>query len=338
MKRTLFVLMTIAILTVGMPGAAKALFLPDPTTTAYTYGDFYSYSLPVLAYEYDQLHGGGVGPGNPYYVPSSPGHLADSIVIATGAGGGVVENPDGMDYAYATPNSSGQSTFYTSVESDPYPNPLDPDAFTGDQRNTWDSSIQAFVDYLGEGITPQFFFNNNETDKGDNQDLRVYGTIRVWNTSTADEEIFELISTVGDDSGYGVFGANPYLYDYGDTPLTDGAYALSGGDMCFNGSGLPVPCSDPGAIPSPSFAHNLGANQAAYVIVSPELDDILFAWDPLTSDYNMLSIDLRMYDLSNGYEQAFVRGSEYTPIPEPSTWLLMALGLLALPFARRLRK
>jgi hypothetical protein len=334
-------------MTVGVPGTSRALLLPDPGTNALTYGDFYSYSLPVLAYFYDQANGGGVGPGNPYYIPTGPGHLDDAIVIATGAGGQTPLNYAGMDDAYATPNQSGGiTTFYTETGAPaPYNGVADPNpVIANDQEDTWDSTMEAFVEYLGEGNTPLFFFNNNEIDRGDNQDLRIYGTIRLWSSSSDSEVIYELISTTGLGDGGGVLGGDPYSYTYGDVTLDDeyegSEYVLSGGDMCFPG-GVPTPCSQVvGPYDGPVIAHNLGANQAAYLVYSPELNADILAWNPDDPLYDMLSIDLRMYDLSNGYEQAFITSTQNIPttIPEPSTWLLMALGLLAIPFVRRFRR
>lgn len=317
----------LAVFLLGAPTPAKAIVLPPGDQFALTYGDFYSYSLPVLAYLYDQDNGGGVGPGSPYYIASSPGHIEDNIVIATGTNNAAtVTNFAGMDDAYETPNNSGTDSFSTGAVADPDP------LITNDLEDTWDSSIQAFVDYLGDGNTPQFFFNNNDT--GGSQDLRVYGTITLWSSTGGDDDVvFELISTPGDGSG--VFGGDPYAYSYGDTPLTDNAYVLSGGQTCLDGANLPVDCGDASAVAT--FNHNLGANQAAYVVVAPELDEFLLAWDG-QSAYDMLSIDLRLREIDNGYEQAFVLSSQYeVPVPEPSTWILMGIGLLALPFLRRFR-
>ena len=49
-----------------------------------TYGDGNSFLLQYNAYIYDKLNGGGVGPGNPYYINSTPGAIKDLTVIGTG--------------------------------------------------------------------------------------------------------------------------------------------------------------------------------------------------------------------------------------------------------------
>src|SRR5512143_1506404 len=81
--------------------ATQAAAFSLPTTGFVQYGDAQSYALPLLAYFYDQANGGGVGPGNPFYVASSPGAIKDDIVIGTGASGsGVTTNVAGIDDAY----------------------------------------------------------------------------------------------------------------------------------------------------------------------------------------------------------------------------------------------
>ena len=75
----------------GVPTTQAAFFLPTPQFNAFQYGDFYSYSLPILAYRYAREFGGGVGPGNPFYIASGPGQISDLTVIGTGANGQPVQ-------------------------------------------------------------------------------------------------------------------------------------------------------------------------------------------------------------------------------------------------------
>jgi len=68
-----------------------------------TYGDGNSYALPVNALIYDAFNGGGTGPGNPFYVVSTPGAIQDLTVVATGSSGTpVTTNYPSADDAYAT--------------------------------------------------------------------------------------------------------------------------------------------------------------------------------------------------------------------------------------------
>jgi len=309
-------------------GIAGAYSLPDPVGNSMLYGDFYSYSLPILAYNYDQLYGGGVGPGNPYYIASSPGQIADYIVVATGASGGPVNtNFAGMDDAYPTPNSSGITTFSTGTTADPG----GAGEFTGDAAATWDSTLTSFVGAVG--YSPIFYFNNNQTNSGSAEDQ----TLFAWGQMTLIDSAgilpnlyFDFTSIDQNNDGRlvdGTAATNPYNWSSpgaanGTYPLA-GDYALSGGQVLFDGQ---------------LFNHNLGANQAAYAIYSPELNDILQSAD--FSGYDVMSIDFRMYALNNGYEQLFILPGDYRPptIPEPATILLVGFGLAGIGLARITRR
>lgn len=329
MSRIVYAWLFVVAIMLAMPSWARAFTFPEPTANAFLYGDFYSYSLPVLAYQYDQEFGGGTGPGNPYYVRSTAGHIKDGIVIATGASGtGVNTNFAGMDDAYPTPNSSGVPTFSTGTTPDPGFTPTMP----ANQPDTWDSTIEAFTGQMN-GQSPAFFFNN--TQERSAQDLWAYGQVKVWSsTGGATPEYFDLASPNGD--GTGIFGGDPGTYvspTYSDaswepTPFED--YIISGGDVCINASGVPVPCGSPDAVAGP-FPHNLGSDQVAYAVFSPELNAMLAAWSG-DSPYDMISMDFRMHSLNGGYEQAFVVPStfESAPVPEPSSVVLAGLGLAAL--------
>ncbi|MGE4424675.1 MAG: PEP-CTERM sorting domain-containing protein [Pseudodesulfovibrio sp.] len=301
MKRYILTLLFIVgICVAARPERAEALVLPDlePSVTsglARQYGDFYSYSLPIVNYVTSGSTDTYLNSGDPYYVASGPGQLADNIVIMTGAQA-AASNTTGFEDAYMTPNHATNASFSTATAADPDNNGIYADSLT-----TWDANIEALVAYL-DGSMPVFYFNNNETSSS--QDLSITVTLTLWNSLTS--------------AVYGVY----YLID---TTTADN-YVLSGGNVEFDGV---------------TFNHNLGANNAAYAVVLPALNDFLAAWtDAGDSQYDMISMEISMYGLDNGYEQAFIGRGEYSSsvVPEPATWLLLGLGLLCLPLVRRFRR
>ena len=299
MKRYILTLLIIVGMFVAVrPERAEALILPDLNTSVNTglarqYGDFYSYSLPILNYVDSGFTDTVFNSGDPYYVDSAPGQLADNIVIMTGSQADAV-NTAGFENAYDVPNN------FTPYSTTTYADPAVNNGIYADSATSWDGNISALVAYLN-GSIPVFYFNNNETGSG--QDLYITATLTIWNSALA---------TV-----YGTFN----LID----PLTPDNYVLSGGDVLFDGE---------------TFSHNLGAKKAAYAVVVPGLNDFLDNWTGIgTSGMDMFSLEISMYDLDNGYEQAFIgRGEFATTVPEPATWLLLGLGLLGLPLVRRMRR
>ncbi|QGY39069.1 PEP-CTERM sorting domain-containing protein [Pseudodesulfovibrio cashew] len=340
MKRAIIAILFIAsIFLVARPNNAKAFTLPpatDPGLT-HTYGDFYSYSLPILEEFY----------GSEYAVKSSAGQIKDAIVIATGATGQDISTNDGdMDDPYQTPGGeSGGPEFETAIAPDP-----DPDLGANENLTTWDSTLASLTAYL-DGQAPIFFFNNNQENSGDavNQSLWVWAQIILWSSEgLANPIYFELTSTTRD--GAGDENGDPYAFAaniYSDPsyvpekydPLDPDAgtdYVLSGGAVCLDAAYSTVNCGSAEAVYGP-FNHNLGENEAAYAVIAPELNDFLFAWERGDyQEYDTFSMDLKMTELNAGYEQAFILpGTVQSAVPEPSTWLLLGLGMLALPFARR---
>ncbi|WP_338669298.1 PEP-CTERM sorting domain-containing protein [Pseudodesulfovibrio methanolicus] len=329
-------LLIIGIFVVARPERAEALVLPSADSGfAVTYGDFYSYSLPILQ---DFL-------GSDYNILSNSGHIKNDVVIATGVSGTDVNlNFTDMDNAYPTPGGTGSSdTFDTGTTADPAP------ALDNDRADSWDSTIASLVNFLG-GQSPIFLFNNNQTNSDDSidQNLWIWAQVEIWSSAgTANSQYFELTSTNGDGSG--TFGGNPYDYEAHaydnpsftpstpDTMPTD--YVLSGGNVCLDGGGAPVDCGSSEVVYGP-YSHNLGSDRAAYAVVAPELNDLLADWDG-DSPYDMLSIKIKMSALNAGGEQAYILPGTVqttTVVPEPSTWLLMGLGLLCLPLVRRFRR
>src|SRR5262245_6106623 len=94
-------------------GTASASIVLPPTNAGLSElnGNFHSYSLGLLAEFF----------GKSFEVQSSPGQIADYIVIMTGASGGPVnDNPSGMDDAFPTPSGNGSPDFFsTAVTPDP---------------------------------------------------------------------------------------------------------------------------------------------------------------------------------------------------------------------------
>jgi hypothetical protein len=333
--------MTLA-LTVGFHAHAAPFDLTGQNYV--TYGDANSYALAVLAFQYNQQFGGGVGPGNPFFVASSPGAIKDLVVVATGASGGPVNtNFAGMDNALSTPTGVSGSNFFSG---------------------TWNSTLAAFTSYLG-GNDPIFFFNNNQTNSGatTNQNLAAFATLSV--TGTAVPTLFFDLTNIDSkyalvgDGGGGVVNGSVVPYtstgappDAGTNLATD--YVLSGGQICLNGSFLPVSCS--GAHVYGPINNNLGANQAAYALDVPEFNDFLAAWiGGFLPGYTDLHLTLFLgcdpgtvgtsggtagvgdcvgRDLNNGYEQVFIATAINVPptndVPEPATLPLIGLALLGL--------
>ncbi|EGB15967.1 protein of unknown function DUF1555 [Pseudodesulfovibrio mercurii] len=309
MKRTIITLLfVIGIFVTAQPERAEALYLPDLSTgLARQYGDFYSYSLPILNYVYNSGDTT-LNSGDPYYVASGPGQLADDIVIMTGSEGDAA-NTTGFEDAYAVPNN------YNPYSTITYADPTSNNGIYADNSTTWDMNIDALVAYL-DGDIPIFYFNNNET--GGDQDLYIIATLTIWSSSTS--AVYGIYYLTDPTTSYEL----PAEDNPGDLLPTTG-YVLSGGDVEYDGE---------------IFSHNLGANNAAYAAILPALNEFLAAWTD-DSIYDMISLEITTSQVDNGYEQAFIGRGTYgdtTTVPEPSTWLLLGLGMLCLPLVRRFRR
>ncbi len=334
------------------------------------YGDGQSYSLAI-----SQVLGGCTqNNGCPYYVGSSPGQIQDLVVIATGSNGTPLNtNFTGMDNAYSTPSGASGSTFFrTGGVVSPDPGQIAP--FTGDQANTWDATLASLKTFLTVGPsvqTPVFFFNNNQTNSGSAEDQNLAAWAQLTITDNLNNVIgqydftnrsifldgsgsYQVFTEGGGGTLFGNVGTYTSPTNYhdpaGNASGSPTDYVLSGGKICATAANVPVPCSDGSA--TQTFNENLGANEAAYAIIFPELNDKLTTLFGTVSGTDLANytfhMDLRLgcdptytavdacvsKSLNNGFEQLFLGRLESTEVgvvvPEPASFLLFGSGLLGL--------
>lgn len=349
--------------------AARAVPMVDLAGLQYVqYGDGQSYSLPSAVID----KCGGTQAGCQYYVQSSPGQIDQLAVLGTGANGNpVVTNFNGMDNAYETPNSSGTIFWRPNVST--YQGTTG--TVNSNGANTWDASLASLKAFLG-GNQLVTFFNNNQTSSGGSstQSLAAWAQISVTDAAgavigvydfTNNGEKYDLFTQggggtfMGDVTSYTSAGiGNPLA---GTNAATD--YVLSGGAICRTAGGVPVPCGSPGALAPVN--HNLGANEAAYAILFPELNAQLTGLfgslsDAVLAQYT-LHVDVRLgcdpsitnvdgictgngttipygRSLNNGFEQLFLGTAAVTPttnVPEPGTLALVGVAIFGIAAARR---
>lgn len=372
----------------GMMGATAQAATVDLTGIGYVqYGDALSYSMPLAQY---QTNGNATpNPGDKFYIDSSPGKLKDFIVVASSPASakpntdlfsGPSPLPGGMDDAFDTPNSTGVNFFKTGglITS---PDPGNAGGSFNDLADSWDASLLSMKAYLA-GEQMAFFFNNNQHNQGAEQSLAIWA--QAWITGPGGVVVDP--DGVGPQTGYfdltnhnspyalviegggGVILGDPtgYTNTTGKTsPTASGAntdYILSGGQLCIlsgagSSNGALVSCASaaPTGYTLLTVNHNLGANNAAYAAVIPELNALmggLFTSGADLSQYS-LHLDIRMgcdpalfgvdptadicdggatgwgKNLNNGYEQIFI-GTAILPthqVPEPETVALLGMGL-----------
>ncbi|HKQ09791.1 MAG TPA: PEP-CTERM sorting domain-containing protein [Rhizomicrobium sp.] len=336
------------------PALADPIVAGDPALAPYTlqYGDFNVVSLAFA--------NTATGTTN-YQVKSSPGQIKDFLVVGTHSGvsmyNGKIADPmtlAGADTPYATPNGAGAASYFRTGNAVSSPDPGGAGEFAGDTANSWDISISALRTYLG-GQNMVFYFNLNETGTDDTlsgTDLLFYMKVTLSNSSTGAKTDFYLAGNPFDPAGSNngkllsiASGGPDETLAYPDLlptdpptfDPTDRRWSFVHGNICVNGSSFlhygSCVSTDPAG--SQTVKQNLGEDEAAFAGYNSVLSDLINN----SSLYDTMSIDWRMADENNGYEQLFIlAGGGGTRIPEPLTIGLFGAGLAGVALLHRRRR
>ena len=334
--------------------ANAALTLPPPDPNggySGTNGDFEIYSLPIMQLVFENDNN--LNSGDLYHIPSAPGEISspgDYVVIGTFPNA-AQDNGDVsplMDDAYQLTNGGGANSESFSMDTLADPDP----AFTGDLADSWDANLQDLVNFTGTTDLVVFFnFNELNSDGFDFGDQFLQAWVHVWITDESTGANLGDWYLTGDDAdgtarnpagpGDDDFNMNGDPLEISDLTDPNADWANAFGNICLNtttGVGDPG-CQflNPNDADVESVDHNLGADNAAYVITSQALNTFVASQADLSN--LVLHVDWRQRFSDNGYEQAFFMAGTAPPtdMPEPNTIALVGAALFLGATARRRR-
>src|SRR5574341_403563 len=285
--------------------------------------------------------------------------------LCSSASGGQNDLNNCVDKSFQAPNASATFDMTSSNEppndSPDNPNPWGPQ----DVQGTWDIKLAKLIEYLtldNVFFHPVFQLNQNEENANNatDQDMWGWGIVKITgaNVPTIYYEFAGPTRTpntvppwndpTDGNDGYvsdGLLnGGDPNLLDNGSWggPNNPGEFVFGAGQVCLDAVGNNVPCNDPTKVFGP-FNHNLGANEFAYGIVSFDLNAFLDkckAGDAACAGYDTFSVDFKLRELFNGYEQLVIQRGLIGTVPEPGPVFLLGTALLGLGLAawRRSRR
>jgi len=349
--------------------ANATITLPDPDCgfaggdNCLIYDDFTVFSMAFLQYNLD----GSLKPvaNDTYYIDSSPGKIQDDIVIASSPAS-AIDNTDigtDLDDAFESPTATGNNVSLFAMMADHEPTP---DGWTGDnvqqsgtllsnpdnldidndgagdgnldgKLSLWDIQTNELTDFL-DGDDLLFFFNLNEKGSQEaldaGQDMLGWMRVYLTNSTTGASVSFTLS---GNNTAAPLIQAHSQVAGVNNIlPTDDDLWAYVRGEICVDSTnGAVLALSSCSAAGNPangvSVNQNLGANAAAFGLWNSDLNDALYS-----GLYDVMSVDMRMAHIDNGYDQLFIRGGNVgTQISEPSMLALLALGIIGLAWRQR---
>lgn len=352
MVKSRFIAPAVLMLAVDSAAAATVDLTGKPFMA---FGDVQSYSLPTSGLE----------------VLSGPGQIALFTKLGLGANGQLGNSMPDMDDAFDTPQANNIAGFRMSPSNEPG-GPAAQGAW--DRVGWWDSKLSAIHDKLDLARNSMvFFFANNETGGTGTDDLAAWARLELTRISSGKSlGLFELTNDF-DHDGIAPYGTLPggggipmgdvtKFTSKGEAPvLAD--FVDSGGKVCVDAANIPVDCASPTAVKS--YEHNLGGDRAAYALVLPELDELIASLITAGDDLSDFAIHVEYrlgcgpdaafptiqqgrrtlcdpsYALNGGDEKVFIGTQarfipdEEEKVPEPTSILLLAEGLLAAAAVRR---
>ena len=353
---------------------AEAVPLPacnDPVNCL-IFEDFTVYSLELLntisgTTDFDQTSTPGFLGQNAITIGSGSNGLKNDV----DQDNKTIEN---IDNPYDTPNNVPQNTFvnFEMITGNDDPDPDFPaqgdntvtatvpiygaggvDTGNDTTGDIWDATTADVRSIFDPGEAVVFYFNLNETNKGGDDVLNngqdMYGWLQVTLTDLDGNllpQVFTLSGALGfsggDLGGSATQTTDPAVDGFdGILPEASDLWAHVHGEICVDASNQADPfvhfgeciAGDPAG--AKTIDQNLGADQAAFALFNQQLSDLIL--DP-NSGYELVSVDLRMGHLDNGFEQLFILPTQIgiTQVPEPSTIAMFMAGLLGLaPLAWR---
>lgn len=315
--------------------------VPTNSLACANYGDFVSCSAQYLNF---LLTGDPDGNGSVDFVDHRPqGALFDPLVIQVGGGPGQASNAEygaNVDNAYG-PNGSGSVDEYgthldgNASGSDPTP------AVTGETQGplsnltAWDiglSNLIAALTHPDGRHDLYIMFDNNQAGQNLEQSILVWSLACVRSSTGALGDVcFELIDQNGD--GNPLNNVDPTLFStaktYGTAPAAAEFVRANGAFCVDNITGQAVSANQSNCPAGTTLINNnLGTNETEFIVQIPELNANLESY--LALGYDMLSVQYRFDDNTNGFEDIYVLAGPLSvnEVPEPGMLLTVAMALI----------